>query len=375
MHDIPFLELSRQHQELSGQLEAAVLRVLRAGWYILGPEVQAFETEWAAYCGVAHCVGMGNGLQALELTLRAWDVGTGDEVIVPSNTYIASWLAVSAVGATPVPVEPRIGTSTIDAAQIRAAMTSHTRVVMPVHLYGQCADMQPIMHVARERGVKVLEDAAQAHGATYRGRRAGALGDAAAFSFYPTKNLGAAGDGGAVTTDDEVLARRLRLLRNYGSAEKYIHEERGTNSRLDELQAAILRVRLRHLDDWNLRRQRVATAYLDELADLPWITLPTVASFGSPAWHVFVIRVAERDQLQQRLARGGVGTLVFYPVPPHLSGAYSGGGWGRAELPIAADLAQTNIALPCHPQLRKDEQAGVIAALRASPVGPGALVT
>ncbi len=364
MDEVPFLKLRRQYEELSEQLDAAALRVLRSGWYVLGPEVQAFEAEWAAYCGVRHCVGVGNGMEALELVLRAWEVGPGDEVIVPSNTYIASWLAISAVGATPVPVEPRIETANIDPGAIGAALTARTKVIMPVHLYGQCAEMTVVSQLAEEHGVKVLEDAAQAHGASFADRRAGALGDAAAFSFYPTKNLGAVGDGGAITTDDDGLADRLRRLRNYGAREKYLHDERGMNSRLDELQAALLRVRLDCLDDWNARRRRLAATYLTELAGLPGLVLPVVDAGCAPAWHVFATHVDERDEVQRRLAAAGVGTLIFYPVPPHRSGAYAKhGDWG--DLPRADLLARTNLALPLHPHLRTDEQTAVIEAMRA----------
>lgn len=363
---VPFLELERQYRELREELDAAALGVLASGRYVLGPEVEAFEAEWAAYCGVRHSVGVGNGLEALELVLRAWGVGPGDEVIVPSNTYIASWLAVSAVGATPVPVEPVPATGNIDPARIEAAITARTRVVMPVHLYGQCAEMTAVADLAQEHGLTVLEDAAQAHGATYRGRRAGALGDAAAFSFYPTKNLGATGDGGAVTTNDAALAERVRLLRNYGSREKYVHETRGMNSRLDELQAAMLRVRLRHLDGWNARRRASATLYLDALADLLRLTLPVELNQGSSAWHVFVVQLDDRDRVQAQLSEAGVGTLIYYPVPPHLSGAYAGSGPSLGDLPDAEALAQTNIALPLHPHLLHEEQAHVIAALHGS---------
>lgn len=362
--EVPFLELRRQYEELSEQLDAAALRVLRSGWYVLGPEVQAFEAEWAAYCGVRHCVGVGNGMQALELVLRAWDVGPGDEVIVPSNTYIASWLAISAVGATPVPVEPRIVTANIDPDAIGAALSVRTKVIMPVHLYGQCAEMTVIAQLGEEHGVKVLEDAAQAHGARFAGQRAGALGDAAAFSFYPTKNLGAVGDGGAITTDDDALADRLRRLRNYGAREKYLHDERGMNSRLDELQAALLRVRLECLDGWNARRRRLAATYLTELAGLPGLVLPVVHDGCAAAWHVFATRVDDRDEVQRRLAAAGVGTLIFYPVPPHRSGAYADHrDWG--DLPRADLLARTNLALPLHPHLRAEEQTAVIEAMRA----------
>ena len=368
---IPFLDLKAAHDELRDDLNAAAVRVMDSGWYILGGEVAAFEGEWASYCGAGHCVGVSNGLSALELVLRAWGVGPGDEVIVPSNTYIASWLAVSAVGATPVPVEPVFETSNIDPSCIEAAVTPRTKAIMPVHLYGQCAEMAPVMDIAERHGLRVLEDAAQAHGATCDGRRAGALGHAAAWSFYPTKNLGAAGDAGAVTTDDPELADRVRLLRNYGSRTKYYNEVQGTNSRLDELQAAILRVKLAHLDDWNARRAATAQRYLDGLAGVEGLRLPEVAAGQVPVWHVFAVHHPERDALQQALRDAGIGTLIFYPVPPHLSDAYADAGWDADAFPLATELAGTTLALPIGPQLREDEQDQVIAAVRQAAGVPG----
>jgi dTDP-4-amino-4,6-dideoxygalactose transaminase len=363
---IPFLDLRAAHEELRDELNAAALRVMDSGWYILGQEVEAFEAEWAAYCGAGHCVGLANGLEGLELVLRAWGIGPGDEVIVPSNTYIASWLAVSAVGATPVPVEPRIATSNIDPDLIEAAVTPRTKAIMPVHLYGQCVDMGPVMEIAERHGLRVLEDAAQAHGAEYRGRRAGALGHAAAWSFYPTKNLGAAGDAGAVTTPDPELADRLRLLRNYGSRVKYYNEVRGTNSRLDELQAAVLRVKLAHLDEWNERRAATARRYLEGLADIEGLRLPAVDEGQRPVWHVFAVHHPDRDELQQALREQEIGTLIFYPVPPHLSDAYADAGWDDDAFPLAAELARMTLALPIGPQLTRDEQDRVIAAVRTA---------
>ena len=336
---------------------------MESGWYILGEELDAFEREWAEYCGTGCCVGVGSGLSALELVLRAWEIGPGDEVIVPSNTYIASWLAVSHVGARPIPVEPDPRTANIDPERIEAAVTPRTRAIMVVHLYGHCADLDPILSVARQRGLRVLEDAAQAHGAEYRGRRAGGLGDAAAFSFYPTKNLGAFGDGGAVTTDDADLADAVRLLRNYGSPKKYWNEVVGTNSRLDELQAALLRVRLRHLDEWNERRAAAAERYAQSLGDLPGLTLPGVTPGSRPVWHVYVVRHLLRDRLQRELEASGVQTLTFYPIPPHLSGAYQDYGWSAGAFPIAEELARTNLALPIGPHLSGDQQTAVVEAL------------
>jgi dTDP-4-amino-4,6-dideoxygalactose transaminase len=357
---IPFLDLRDGYVELRDALDAAALRVLNSGWYILGSEVIAFEREWAEYCGTTHCVGVGTGLDALELVMRAWGIGPGDEVIVPSNTYIASWLAVEAVGATPVPVEPDVETSNLNPELVERAVTTRTRAIMPVHLYGQCVDMGPVVEIAERHGLKVIEDAAQAHGAVYRGARAGALGHAAAWSFYPTKNLGAYGDGGAITTNDEETANRVRLLRNYGSRKKYENELRGTNSRLDELQAALLRVRLRHLDDWNTRRTALATRYTSALAGCADLRLPRVADGCVAVWHVYAIHHPERDRLQTILSEHGIGTLVFYPVPPHLSDAYRDFGFGPGAFPVAEALARTTLALPVGPHLAPEQQDEVI---------------
>ena len=360
---IPFLDLKAPYQELKEELNEAYRRVMASGWYILGEEVEAFEEEFAAYCGVRHCIGVGNGLEALHLILRAYEIGPGDEVIVPANTYIATWLAVSFAGGSPVPVEPDPRTSNLDPDRIEAAITPRTRAVLPVHLYGQPADMDRIREVARRRGLKVIEDAAQAHGAGLRGRRAGAIGDAAGFSFYPGKNLGAFGDAGAVTTDDPALADRIRLLRNYGSRVKYLNEMKGFNSRLDPLQAAFLRVKLRHLDAWNARRRRAASAYADALREVPDLTLPTVGEGTDPCWHLFVIRHPRRDALQRHLQQAGIGTLIHYPVPPHLSDAYAGGVWKPKDFPITEELAHTVLSIPIGPHLDADAQHVIISAI------------
>jgi len=349
--NVPFLDLRAAYLELKDELDAAASKVLDSGWYILGEEVEAFEQEWAAYCGVRHCVGVGNGLDALHLALRAWEVGPGDEVVVPANTYIATWLAVSMVGAVPVPVEPDVLTRNLDPDGVEGALTPRTRAILPVHLYGMPADMDPIMELADRHGLKVLEDAAQAHGALYRGRRCGSLGDAAAWSFYPGKNLGAFGDAGAVTTDDEALADRVRVLRNYGSRVKYLNEVKGFNSRLDPLQAALLRVKLTRLEQWNARRREVAGLYLQALADVSELILPSASDWVDPCWHVFVVQHPRRDELRQRLAAAGVGTLVHYPVPPHLSESYSGLAGGSGSLVIAEGLAECVCSLPIGPHL------------------------
>ncbi|SHL65975.1 dTDP-4-amino-4,6-dideoxygalactose transaminase [Roseovarius marisflavi] len=350
---IPFLDLRAAYLELKTEIDTAVARVLDSGWYILGPEVDAFEAEWAVYCGADHAVGLANGLDALILALRALDVGPGDEVIVPSNTYIATWLAVSAVGAMPVPVEPDPTTHNIDPARIADAVTPRTRVLLPVHLYGQPADMDPILEIARAHGLAVVEDAAQAHGARYKGQTIGAHGDIVCWSFYPGKNLGALGDGGAVTTNRADLADRVRVLRNYGSREKYVNEVQGVNSRLDPLQAAVLRVKLAHLDAWTDRRRAVAAAYHAGLVDSGLI-LPHVPDWADPAWHLYVVRNPARDALQARLTDAGVGTLIHYPIPPHMQAAYAGMGLAPDDLPLARQLAGEVLSLPMGPQMAKE---------------------
>jgi dTDP-4-amino-4,6-dideoxygalactose transaminase len=348
---IPFLDLRAAYLELKPGIDAAVARVLDSGWYILGPEVEAFEAEWAAYCEATHAVGVANGLDALTLALRALGVGPGDEVIVPSNTYIATWLAVSGVGATPVPVEPDPDTHNIDPTRIEAALTPRTRALLPVHLYGQPADLDPILDIARRHNLRVIEDAAQAHGARYKGQRIGAHGDIVCWSFYPGKNLGALGDAGAVTTNDAGLAERVALLRNYGSRQKYVNEEAGVNSRLDPLQAAILRVKLKVLDDWTERRRNIAETYMDGLADSGLI-LPHVPDWAEPVWHLFVVRSPARDILQVQFTEAGVGTLIHYPIPPHMQGAYTSLGLAPDALPLARQLASEVLSLPMGPHLQ-----------------------
>jgi dTDP-4-amino-4,6-dideoxygalactose transaminase len=361
---VPFLDFVQPYEELKSELDEAYFRFMRSAWYVLGKEVEAFEQEFADFCGVTHCVGVGNGLEALHLILRAYGIGEGDEVIVPSNTYIATWLAVSYADAKPVPVEPDLRTYNMDPARIEAAVTRRTKAIMPVHLYGQPADMDPINQVAAKYGLKVIEDSAQAQGARYKGRRTGGLSDAAGNSFYPGKNLGAFGDAGAVTTNDPILAERVRTLRNYGSKKKYYNEVKGYNSRLDEMQAALLRVKLKKLDEWNKRRSAVAADYLAGLKDVPNLILPFVPSWAEPAWHIFVIRNSKRDLLQQKLTDADIGTLIHYPVPPHLSGAYADAGLNRTALPIAEDIANTALSLPIGPHLAKAEGAFVIASVR-----------
>lgn len=344
---IPFLDLKPAYAELHAEIDAAVARVVRSGWYILGPEVDAFETEFAAYCGANHAIGLANGLDALRMALHALDIGDGDEVIVPSHTFIATWLAVSQVGAIPVPVEPIPETGNIDPALIEQAIGPKTKAILPVHLYGQPVDLDLILAIARRHGLAVIEDAAQAHGAEYKGRRIGAHGDAVCWSFYPGKNLGAMGDAGAVTTDRADVAERLRMLRNYGSSRKYFHEHRGFNSRLDPIQAAVLRVKLQHLGAWNLRRGALAAAYNERLAGTG-ISLPVVPDFALPSWHLFVVRHARRNELAHALESEGIHTLIHYPLAPHQQPAYADA-MPAASFPIAEQLSREVLSLPMSP--------------------------
>jgi len=355
---IPFLDLAATYNELKPQLDEAVMQVLGSGQYILGNEVALFEQEWASYCGAQFAVGVANGLDAIILALRALDVGPGDEVIVPSNTYIATWLAVSAVGAKPVPVEPDPFTHNIDSSLLEAAVTKATKAIIPVHLYGQPADMEPILQFARAAGLAVIEDAAQAHGATYRDRKIGAHGDIVCWSFYPGKNLGAMGDGGAITTDRADLADNIRMLRNYGSKVKYINEVKGHNSRLDPIQAAILRVKLGVLDEWTDRRRQVAAYYSEALAETSLI-LPHIPNWCAPAWHLYVIRTRDRIGLQERLKASGVDSLIHYPVPPHKQLAYADAGLAPGSLPIAEELADQVLSLPMGPHLSHGDMCTV----------------
>jgi len=347
--NVPFLDLQAAYLELKDQIDEATARVLKSGHYILGPEVEAFEAEFASYCGAQYAIGVANGLDALHLALKALDVGVGDEVIVPSNTFIATWLAVSQCGAVPVPVEPDPETSNIDTARIEAAISPRTRAIIVVHLYGQPADLDPVLQIAGKYGLRVIEDAAQAHGALYKGHRIGSHSDMVTWSFYPGKNLGALGDGGAITCNDSTLTSRLRALRNYGSSAKYVHEVQGFNSRLDPLQAAILRVKLGCLDEWNARRTAIANYYLNAINN-PAVELPQVADGAESVWHLFVIRCTDRDELQQKLANDGIQTLIHYPVPPHRQRAYSADYLMRVY-PIADELSNTIISLPIGPHL------------------------
>lgn len=359
-----FLDLRPAYVELSRDLEVAARRVMASGRYLLGPEIEGFERAFAEYVGTGRCVGVGSGLDAVHLALRASGVGPGDEVIVPANAYIATWFAVSHTGATPVPVEPDESTYTLDPRLLEEAVTPRTAAVIPVHLYGHPADMDPILGFARRRGLLLLEDAAQAHGACYRGEPVGGLGDAGTWSFYPGKNLGAFGDGGAVTTDDDGLADRVRVLRDNGAEAKYVHSAVGFSSRLDELQAAVLSVKLRHLDEWNARRRKVAELYLDGLEGSP-VTLPAVPGWAEPVWHQFVVRSGRRDALRRHLAKAGIETHVHYPVPPHLQEAYADLALGEGRFPITEAIHREVVSLPMGPHLGEVGAARVVDAVRS----------
>ena len=360
---IPFIDFQAMHGSMRPALDAAYKRVIDSNSFILGPELGHFESEFAQYCETKHAIGVANGLDALFLILKAMNIGSGDEVIVPSNTYIATWLAVSYAGATPIPVEPDPETFNLDASRIESHITPRTRAILPVHLYGQPADMDEINVLAAKYGLKVLEDAAQAHGARYKGRRVGALGDAAGFSFYPGKNLGALGDGGAITTNDDALASRLRMLRNYGSDRKYHNELKGFNSRLDELQAAFLREKLKMLDGWNTQRRRIADRYREGLATAG-LNLPVVSSWAEPVWHLFVVRTVNRERLSAILTESGISTMVHYPVAPHLQPAYAELKLCEGSLPIAESIHREVLSLPIWPQMCESQVDQVTAAIR-----------
>ena len=362
---LPFLSLEPQHAPLRAELTAAFTRVYDSYWYVLGEEVRQFELEYAAWNRVPHAVGVANGLDALVLALRALNVGPGDEVIVPANTYIATWLAVTQVGATLVPVEPDPATSNMAPAAIAAAITPRTRALIPVHLYGQACRMSEVMALATQHGLRVVEDNAQAHGATFDGQLTGSFGHLNATSFYPGKNLGALGDAGAVTTANEALAQRVRVLRNYGSDRKYHNEEIGYNSRLDELQAALLRVKLPHLAAWTAQRQQLAAWYNQHLVGIAGLRLPQIAAGATHVYHLYVVHHPRRDVLQQYLTQQGIGTLVHYPVPPHRQPAYQALNMPAGRFPITEELAATCLSLPLWPGMTEGQVVAVAAAIRA----------
>jgi dTDP-3-amino-3,4,6-trideoxy-alpha-D-glucose transaminase len=352
---VPILELKPAYDELRAELDAAYRRVMDSGWLLLGKELEAFEAEYAASVGVKHCVGVANGLEAMQLVLMARGIGAGDEVIVPSHGYIATWLAVTHVGARPVPCEPDPLTYNLDPAGIEPLITPRTKAVLPIHLYGQTADMPTINAIAARHGLLVLEDAAQSHGALCHGKAAGALGHAAGVSFYPSKNLGAMADAGAVTTNDDALAEKLRHLRNYGSKVRYQNDYPGMNSRLSELQAAFLRAKLPKLAEWNSRRVALAVRYLARLRGVGDLTLPHVPAWAEPVWHLFVVRTTRREALQRHLAADGVGTQVHYPTPPHLSRAYTGAGWKSGDFPLSEKFAGEVVSLPIGPHVTAEQ--------------------
>ena len=363
--NVPFLDLAAASRELREELLATSRDVIDSGRYVLGPRVEAFEREFARYVEANHAVGVGSGLDALELALRALAVGPGDEVVVPAFTFIATWLAVGAVGATVVPVETQAGSFDVDPAALTAALTERTKAAILVHLYGHPTDLDVLEPLLRERGVALIEDAAQCHGARLGGRRIGARGELVCWSFYPGKNLGALGDAGAITTDSADLAEAVRRLRNYGSTQKYVHEVAGRNSRLDELQAAWLSIKLKHLDAWNQRRRQIAARYRAALAGTPGLTLPTTRPGAEPVWHLFVVRVRERDRIQAQLAERGVQTLVHYPIPIHLQAAYAGLGLGEGAFPVTEALQRELLSLPIGPHMHEDQVAHVIASVKA----------
>jgi dTDP-3-amino-3,4,6-trideoxy-alpha-D-glucose transaminase len=361
--DVPFSDVAAGNAEIRAELDAALARTVDSGRFLLGPELEAFQRAFAEYCGTRHCVGVASGLSALELALRGLGIGPGDEVIVPAYTWVATWLAVTATGAVPVAVDAEESSWNIDPARIEAAVGERTKAIVPVHLRGEPADMDAVLAVAGRHDLAVVEDAAQAHGARCRGRRVGGLGDAAAFSFYPSKNLGALGDGGAVTTDDDELADRLRLLRNYGTRNRYEIEATGVNSRLAEIQAAALGAKLPHLDRWNATRAELAGVYTEALAGLAGVTLPRSPTWAEPVWHHYVVALADRDRCAEQLRQRGIETLVHYPVLPHLASPYRHLGLTRGSFPVAERLAGSVLSLPLYPQLASATCARVAAAV------------
>lgn len=362
--EVKFYDLEAMHAPLKQQVLTAWERIYDTGGFIMGPHLEDFEKQYAAFCGSNYCIGVGNGYDALVLALRALNIGTGDEVIVPANTYIATWLAVTAVGATPVPVEPGLDTANLNPALLQTAITSNTKAIIPVHLYGQPCEMDQIMEVAHRYKLFVIEDNAQAQGATFKGKRTGSWGHLAATSFYPGKNLGAMGDGGATTTKDAQLAERLYALRNFGSAQKYYNREAGVNSRLDELQAAALSIKLSYLQQWNKERQEIAAYYREHLSHCGDIKLPKLAEGADSVYHQFEIYTRQRDALQQHLQGKGIGTHLHYPVPPHLQQAYEHLGYKKGDFPITEQMASTCLSLPIYPGLTEKQLSYVVQQVK-----------
>ena len=375
---IPIMDLKRQYRALKAEIDAAVDEVLDSGWFVLGKQVEAFEREFAEYCGVKYAVGVGSGVEAIHLALVAAGIGPGDEVITVPNTAVPTALGISFAGARPTFADIEADTYLIDPERVEAAITHRTKAIMPVHLYGQVVAMAPLREIARSRGLLVIEDAAQAHGATYQGKKAGALGDAGCFSFYPSKNLGCYGEGGAVTTNDERIAERVRMLRNYGQSDRYHHKLKGYNSRLDEMQAAILRVKLRHLDAGNERRREIASLYNAGLVTADVVCPIVRAEYeprtnelvrGGHVYHLYVVRSKQRDALQAHLKARGVGTQIHYPIPVHLQEAYADLGLGPGSYPVAEQAAREVLSIPIYPELADAEAREVIEAIESFPKG------
>lgn len=361
---VPFLDFEGLHGPIREELTEAFKEVLDSNWFIMGGQLDQFEKEYAEWNNVRHCVGLSNGLDALILSLMALEIGPGDEVIVPSNTYIATALAVSHVGATPVFVEPRIETANMNPELIEASITERTKAIMPVHLYGQACEMEAIMSIANKYSLFVIEDNAQAHGATYNGKITGSWGHINATSFYPGKNLGALGDGGAITTDSDDLAHKVRVLRNYGSQEKYKNEVFGFNNRLDEIQAAFLRVKLKKLDEWTEERNRIAAKYIESLKDVSGIELFNLAEGATSAYHLFVVKSKDRKVLQSKLTEAGVGSLIHYPIPPHLQECYKQLEFKTGDYPVSEGLAHTILSVPLYVGLTDNEISHVIDSIK-----------
>lgn len=353
--NVPFLDLKSINKSYENELQEKLKSVIESGWFIMGKQLLEFEKNYAHFNTTKHCVGVGNGLDALILSLKALGIGNGDEVIVPSNTYIASWLAVSYVGATVVPVEPKIDTYNIDPTLIESKISSKTKAIMPVNLYGQACELDKIMAIAKKHNLFVVEDNAQAQGATCNGKLAGSFGHINGTSFYPGKNLGALGDAGAVTTDDEVLTQKVKTLRNYGSQEKYYNEVKGYNSRLDELQAAFLDLKLKNLTTENNQRIAIANNYLEQLANINGLILPVLAEGCTSNYHLFVIRTNKRNELQKFLAEKGIGTVIHYPVPPHKQQAYADLNFKTDDFPLANLIADTCLSLPIYPGMTNEQ--------------------
>ncbi len=357
--EIQFLNIVSTYTELQREIDAAVSRVLKRGWFILGEEVENFEKEFAAYCGAKYCCAVSNGLDALNLSLKAHRFGYGDEVIVPAHTFIATWLAVSNLNAKVVPVDIEEQSFNIDPFLITDAVTEKTKAIFPVHLYGQSANMDGVMKIAEKYNLIVIEDAAQAHGARYKNKIIGSLGNTTCFSFYPGKNLGAFGDGGAIVTDDEEIYQKVKMLSNYGSAEKYVHDVKGVNCRLDELQAAVLRVKLKYLNEWNERRKTIAERYLQEIHNA-FVSLPEKEEYTDHIWHLFVVRSKRRDELKTYLAKNGIGTIIHYPIPPFQQKAYENYKFETNQYPVASQIAKEILSLPIGPHLKLNEVQEII---------------